>query len=134
MATLQVRNASFAKSVEGFGAYEPLEQAEFQPGEKVTVYAEIENFASASTPAGYETVLATSYQVVDSNGRRVDGGQFPDVSDVCRGRRRDFHLQYGVALPTRIYPDEYRLELTITDQQSGKIGQATLPFEIAAGP
>ena len=51
---------------------------------------------------------------------------------MCRGRRRDFHLQYGVTLPTRISPGEYRLELTITDQPSGKIGRASLPFEINA--
>jgi hypothetical protein len=99
----------------------------------VTIYAEVENFASNSTAAGYETVLGTSYQVVDSSGHRIDGAQFPDVTDVCKGRRRDFHLQYGVNLPTRISPGAYHLELTITDQRSGKIGHAALPFEINAG-
>ncbi|HMO87224.1 MAG TPA: hypothetical protein PKC18_20125, partial [Lacipirellulaceae bacterium] len=74
------------------------------------------------------------YQVLDAEGRRVDGGQFPDVKDVCRSQRRDFHLVYGVALPTGIYPGQYRLELTITDHPTGKIGHAALPFEIVAGP
>jgi hypothetical protein len=69
--------------------------------------------------------------VLDSTGRRVDGKQFPDVADKCRNRRRDFHMQYEFPLPTRIYPGEYVLELTITDHNSGKIGQTTLPFEIA---
>lgn len=132
MATLQVRNLAFAEKVDGFGAYEPLKEAKFEPGTPVTLYAEVENFASASTKDGYETQLATSYQVVDGSGRRIDAAQFPEVDDVCRGRRRDFHLQYGVTLPRRISPGEYRLELTITDQQSGKIGQASVPFEINA--
>ncbi len=130
LATLQIRNQSFVKSVDGFGAYEPLKHAEFQPGDSVTVYAEVDNFGSASTPAGYETSLGTSYQVLDATGRRVEGGQFPDVTDLCHSRRRDFHLQYGVGLPTGIYPGEYRLELTITDHRTGKIGQAVLPLEI----
>jgi hypothetical protein len=130
LAAMQIRNLSFVKRVDGFGAYEPLKQAEFRPGEQVMLYAEVENFTSTSTEHGYETALGTSYQVLDSTGKRVDGAQFPDVTDECRGRRRDFHLQYGVALPTGIYPGEYRLELTITDHRSGKIGQASLPFTI----
>jgi hypothetical protein len=131
LATLEIRNLAFVKSVDGFGAYEPLGAARFQPGEQAALYAEVENFRSESHEDGYRTALATSYQVVDKSGRRVEGGQFPEVSDVCRSRRRDFHMQYGVALPTRIYPGEYELELVITDQQSGKIGRASLPFEIA---
>jgi hypothetical protein len=132
LATLQVRNFMFVKSVDGYGAYEPQTVTRFQAGEQVALYAEVENFRSASGEDGYRTALATSYQVVDKTGRRVEGGQFPEISDVCRSRRRDFHMQYGVALPKRIYPGEYELELIITDQQSGKIGRASLPFEIAA--
>lgn len=132
LATLQIRNLAFVEKVEGFGAYAPLKRTQFDPGAAVSLYAEVENFASTSTAQGYETVLATSYQVVDGAGKRIDGAQFPDVTDVCRGRRRDFHLQYGVTLPVRISPGEYRLELTITDQRSGKIGHAEIAFEINA--
>ena len=130
LATLQIRNLEFVSSVDGYGAYEPLKQTSFQPGEQVILYAEVENYRSESTETGYVTSLSTSYQVVDNNGKRVDGGQFPDVVDRCKNRRRDFHIQYGIALPTRIYPESYRLELIVTDNQSGKIGQATLPFTI----
>jgi hypothetical protein len=132
IATLQLKNLSFVKSVDGYGAYEPLETTLFEPGAAVTIYAEVENFASTSTPEGYETLLATSYQILDEGGRRIDGAQFPEVSDVCRGRRRDFHLKYGLTLPTRISPGKYQMRLTITDQRSGKIGSADLPLEINA--
>jgi fermentation-respiration switch protein FrsA (DUF1100 family) len=132
IATLQLKNLSFVKRVDGYGAYEPLESARFEPNAAVTIYAEVENFASTSTAEGYETLLATSYQILDEGGRRIDGAQFPEVSDVCRGRRRDFHLQYGFTLPTRISPGKYQMRLTITDQRSGKIGSADLPLEINA--
>jgi hypothetical protein len=132
IATLQLKNLSFVKRVDGYGAYEPLETTQFEPGAAVTIYAEVENFASTSTAEGYETLLATSYQILDESGRRIDGAQFPEVADVCRGRRRDFHLQYGITLPTRISPGKYQLRLTITDQRSGKIGSADLPLEINA--
>lgn len=134
LATLQIRNLSFVDSVDGFGAYSPRKRAAFRPGQKATVYAEIDNFASTSTEAGYQTTLGTSYQVLDSTGRRIDGKQFPDVEDVCRNRRRDFHMQYQFSLPAKIDPGAYELELTITDHNSGKIAQATIPFEIAGQP
>lgn len=130
LATLQIRNLSFVNSVDGYGTYEVHESREFRAGDPVTLYAEVENLRSESTPEGYEASLSTSYEVVDASGQRVDGRQFPDVEDLCQSPRRDFHMQYGVSLPTRIYPGEYQLRLTITDQLSHKIGQASVPFVI----
>ncbi len=130
LATLQLRNLAFVDSVDGYGIYRRRETREFRPGDQVTLYAEVENFRSESTKEGYRTALSTSYEVVDASGQRVDGRQFPDVEDICQNPRRDFHMQYGVALPTRIYPGEYQLRLTITDQLSHKIGQTSVPFEI----
>jgi len=130
LATMQVRRLSFVDSVAGYGSYEVHDEASFRPGTQVTLYAEVENFTSESTRDGYRTRLGTSYEVVDRNGKRVDSAQFPEVEDLCRNPRRDFHMQYTVTLPTRIYPDQYELRLVITDQQSQKIGQASLPFEI----
>lgn len=130
LATLQVRRLSFVDSVEGYGAYEPREESKFRPGDQVVLYAEIENFSSESTKDGYRTRLGTSYEVVDKSGKRVDSAQFPEVEDLCRTARRDFHMQYTVTLPMRIYPEQYEIRLIITDQQSHKIGQASVPFEI----
>jgi hypothetical protein len=130
LASLRIRNLSFVESVDGFGAYEPSEGAKFTPGQKVMLYAEVENFTSNASEAGFATSLGTSFKVLDEGDRLVDGKQFPDVQDSCRNRRRDFHMQYELALPERIYPGPYKIELTITDHHSGKIGQATLPFEI----
>lgn len=130
LASLQVRNMSFVSSVDGFGLYDELDQAKFSPGEQVSLYCEVQNFQSRSTKEGYQTRLGTSYEVVDLNGQRVDAREFPDVEDICRNTRRDFHMQYGIDLPTRIYPGKYELRVIITDQLSQKIGQTSVPFEI----
>jgi hypothetical protein len=131
LATLDVRNLTFVESVDGYGAYKPARESQFEPGQQVTLYAEVENFHSETIEQGFRISLGTSYQVVDESGRRVDGGQFPDVLDQCKNRRRDLHIQYGIPLPTRIYPGGYQLQLIVTDNQTGKIGQASLSFEIA---
>ena len=130
LATLQIRNLSIVESVNGYGNYTPRETLEFKPGDPVSLYAEVENLQSESTADGYHSSVSTSYEVIDISGQRVDGRQFPDVKDLCRTPRRDFHMQYGVNLPTRIYPGEYQLRLTVTDQLSHKIGQASVAFVI----
>lgn len=130
LASLQVRNLTFADKVDGYGLYEPHTDTKFHPGDQVTLYTEVENFRSESTKNGFRTSLATSYEVLDPQGRRVDGAQFPEVEDICQNPRHDFHMQYGLALPTRIYPGSYELRLTITDQLSNKIGHSAIPFEI----
>lgn len=131
LATLQVRSLTFVESVGGYGEYTLHEEAKFRPGESVTLYAEIENFTSESTKEGHRTRLGTSFEILDQNGKRVDSAQFPEVEDLCKTPRRDFHMQYTITLPTRIYADEYEIRLIVTDEQSQKIGQASLPFEIA---
>jgi hypothetical protein len=131
IAALEVQNLAFCESIRGFGIYEPLEQPKFRAGEQVKLYAEVANYKCDQTAEGFRTVLATSYEVLDVSDQRVDSGEFPQVEDVCRSRRRDFHIQYGVNLPSRIYPGKYRLELTIEDMQSRKLGRASVEFEIA---
>jgi hypothetical protein len=131
LATLDVRNLTFVESVDGYGAYQSARKTQFEPGQKVTLYAEVENYHSESTEQGNRVSLGTSYKIVDESGRRVDGGQFPDVLDQCKNHRRDFHIQYAIPLPKRVYPGSYQLQLIVTDNQTGKIGQASLPFKIA---
>jgi len=130
LATLNVRNLTFVDSVDGFGVYQEHEETKFRPGDQVMLYAEVENFRSQSSKEGFHTKLSTSYEVLDESGKRVDGAQFADVEDLCRNQRRDFHMQYGVPLPTHIYAGHYKLQLTITDLLSHKIGQMDVPFEI----
>lgn len=129
-AALQVRNLEIVESVDGFGEYQLRERRQFRPGDQVTLYAEVENFTSTSTEKGHRTLLGTSYHLLDQTGQTIDGGQFPDVEDHCQSRRRDFHMQYGIALPRDIGAGEYELRLTVTDTLSNKLGQASTSLTV----
>jgi len=131
LATLSVRNLTFCKQVYGFGDFDRKSPAKFKLGDQVTLYAEIENFRSESTEKGYHTALATSYEVLDKHGNRVEQGEFDVVDDYCGRTRRDFYIEYTFALPKRIYPNQYQLKLIIRDRLSGKIGHSVVDFEIA---
>jgi hypothetical protein len=130
LSSLSLRNLSFCKAVYGYGAIEPYENDTFSPGQHVLLYVEVENYHSTSSEKGFSTSLGTSYEVLDEHGKRVTSGDFPDVNDTCRSRRRDFHMQLGLTLPDNIAAGRYQLQLLVKDRQSDKIGNAKASFEI----
>ena len=111
---------------------EPYENDTFTPGEQVSLYVEVENYHSSSSEKGYCTLLGATYELLDDNGKRVSGGDFPDVDDCCRSRRARF--SHSVRAFWRPKPlRRYRVELVVKDRQSDKLGHATVPFEIRSG-
>jgi hypothetical protein len=130
VGALSLHNLSFCKNVYGYGALEPYETDTFTPGQQVSLYVEVENYHSESTEKGFCTLLGATYELLDEKGKRVSGGDFPDVDDCCRSRRRDFHIQFGLNLPNNLTPGRYRAEVVVKDRQSDKLGHASVPFEI----
>lgn len=129
-APLVVRNLAFVTDVQSYGSFRPFESYSFKPGQRVLLYAEIDNFKSTETPRGYHTSLQSSYQIFDSQGRRVAEHDFGTNEEYCRNPRRDFFIGYEFVLPKRIYPGKHTLQLTVTDLNADKVGQSSIEFTI----
>jgi hypothetical protein len=132
LAPLCVRNLSFCTEVRSYGCTKRFEKYEFQPDQEVLLYAEIENFASESTPRGYHTLLKSSYQVFDAKGQRVADHSFAATEEHCQNCRRDFFIGYHLRLPKELAAGKYRMKLTIEDLKSRKVGRASVEFEVKA--
>ena len=83
LSSLAVRNLTFCQKVYGYGDFDKPPQEGYKPAQQVTLYAEVDNFRSESTDKGYHTSLATSYEVLDQAGNRVEGGEFATVEDLA---------------------------------------------------
>ncbi len=146
-ANLAIGNLTFCRRVTSFGVYEPFtakESAratsqfvnrsptyEFAANQEVLLYAEIQNFASLATEKGYHTLLRPSYQIFDSQGRRLGSVVELDEShDYCQRPRTDFFVCYHIYLPTRIDPGAYKLKLTIEDVHGRKVQENSVDFSI----
>jgi hypothetical protein len=134
---LEIKNLAFCERVDYYGWYTEFPRYEFQPRQQVILYVEIENFAAEyKPPAGYETELHGSYEILDTSGQIVASRQLPADREVCRNYRRDYFLAYRIYLPESIAPGRYRLELTIEDlkarssYQGRKLGEGTIEFTI----
>jgi hypothetical protein len=134
---LQLKNIAFCEWVEHFGKYAEFARKEFQPKQQVILYVEVDNFAAEhKAPAGYETELNGSYEILDSRGELVASRQLQPDKEICRNYRRDYYLAYKMYLPENIAPGRYRLELTIEDMkargkyQGRKLGEGVIEFAI----
>ncbi len=130
VASLTLRNFTICKKVYGYGVLDPYTDAWFVPGQSITLYVEVENYHSRSSDKGYSTLLSSSYELFDEDGKRVAGDVFPDVADLCRSRRRDFHVQYSLALPQKLIPGRYRLQLVVHDRQTDEIANSSVDLEV----
>jgi hypothetical protein len=130
VSTLDIRNAAFCTRVDSFGRYEEFEKYEFQPGQEVLFYVEIDNFATKQTAEGFESAFQATYQILDPTGRPVFDQELPLQSEICRNRRRDLFIAYQIWMPRRIYPGPYTLQLTVEDLKGNKFGQTTCSFAV----
>lgn len=134
---LEVRNLVFCERVDHFGWYSEFPRKEFQPKQQVILYAEVDNFAAEQKgPAGYETELQGSYEILDSSGQIVASRQLQLDKEICRNYRRDYFLAYRIYMPDNLPPGRYRLELTVEDlkarskYQGRKLGDGMIEFTI----
>ncbi len=131
VSNLEVRNATFCTEVDGFGVVSKFPQYAFKSDQELLLYCELDNFVSTHTEGkGYETQLQGSYEIVDSNGRRIADQLLPMDSHLCRNQRRDYFIAYRIYMPQKIEAGKYQLKLTVEDMKGRKFGQSTLDFQI----
>ena len=125
LGSLSLRNLSFCKNVYGYGAIEPFENDHSRPASRFRCTSKWKTITASRPRKGYCTSLGSTYEMLDEKGKRVSGGEFPDVDDCCRSRRRDFHIQYGLSLPGETGPGP--LSVAVGRSKTGKATRAGTP-------
>ncbi|NLS90581.1 MAG: hypothetical protein GXX96_00155 [Planctomycetaceae bacterium] len=129
-APLFVRNLAFITSVDSYGAYTPFDDYNFQPGQAVLLYAEVENFCCKETARGYHTSLRSSYEIFDSSRQKVADHEFSTNDEYCKNARRDFFTVCEFRMPEKLQPGKYELRLTVADLNGDKAGESSITFHI----
>jgi len=127
---LRVASLAMCTRVDGFGNFEPI--THFSAGREypVILYCEIENFSSRLNGNKYwETNLTQECLLYNATGQRIWEDKRTAIADTCRNRRRDFFVVKMIRIPP-LTAGQYSLKVTITDPQSNRGTQATLPLQI----
>ena len=129
-APLALNHLAFCTEVNSFGVYKKFPKYAFKHGEEVLLYAEVDNFTSTTTEAGYHTALHSSVQILDRRGDRVASQDFAVTEENCRNLRHDFFVRYFLNIPKSLAAGDYTLQLTVEDTQGNKTAQANIPFSV----
>jgi hypothetical protein len=127
---LDVQSVAFCTEIISYGQVKRFATTRFDPGQKVILYCEIDNFVAEKTAEGYETELQGSYEIFDDQGAKVAGQVLPTDRQRCDHYLRDYFIAYQMHLPAQLTPGKYRLELTMECAKGKKYGQGSLPLEI----
>ena len=129
-AILEVRNMAFCREVQSYGSIKQFEKREFSPGQRLLLYAEIDNFHSENTAKGYHTSLRSSFQIFDGSGHQIDKRVSTTTEEHCLSPRRDYFIGCDFLLPTNISPGRHTLKLTVEDLKSHKVGESSIDFTV----
>ena len=125
-----VQNACFASRVRAWGVVDRFETAQFQPGQEVIVYFELDQLMSRESAEGHTTRIDTVLRLVDASGRRVHEWTFEPLEETCGSHRRDYFARYLVAFPPETPAGSCRLEVVVTDTIAGRTAQANMPLDV----
>lgn len=129
-ATLQVKNLALCRKIMSYGSFEKFPEYEFAAGQPVLLYAEVDNFTSQQTPQGYKTVLKSSLEIQDLQGKQVWPQEFKATEDVCRNQRRDYFHSYQFTIPAKMTAGTYVLKLAVEDEPAHKVAEGNLRFSV----
>jgi hypothetical protein len=129
-ADLRIGTLAVCTRVDGFGNYEPITHLFANREYPVILYCEIENFSSHLNAAkNWETNLTQECLLYNASGQRIWEDKRTNIADTCRNRRRDFFVVKMLRIPP-LAVGTYSLKITITDPQTNRGTQATLPLQI----
>jgi hypothetical protein len=129
-APLTVRNVTFCTAVQYYGSYDAVKPAEFAPGQKVLIYAQVENFHTEQSPKGFHTAVKFNWQILDSRGNRVGDYVATTSEDHSLTPKHEFFLTKLFYLPDTISSGHYTLQFTVEDTLGHKVGQASTELTI----
>lgn len=125
-----VQNACFASRVRAWGVVDRFETSQFDAGQELIVYFELDQLSSREAPDGHTTRVDAVLRLVGEDGRRIHEWTFEPLEETCRGHRRDYFARYLVELPATLDPGHCRLEVIASDTIAGRTAHASLPMEI----
>jgi hypothetical protein len=136
-AQLAIPTVAFCTKVSGYGVYQPMPSSRFPAGRnnQMIVYCETANFTSIQgSDRIWRTRLKQDMVLYTDTGLAV-WPEKPDaatVVDESRNRRHDFFIPRLIQLPSSLAAGKYVLKITLTDEESNRIVEASTPLEIVS--
>lgn len=132
LTSLQISRFEICSRVRSFGRIDPFQFNEFIPGQRILLYAEVENVASELTADGshrtkFEAQL-TLFEEGDTEARETV--KLPDITDEASSERSDYYQSFELNLPSHLQSGEYLIRLRLRDRISGRTAESFAAFRV----
>ena len=126
LAKLQVYRLQFCSRVDGFGMLTPLPTVEFEPGQRMLLYAGVRDFAAELTVEGFHRSEFAAEIVFarESDGGIVDTIRLAGIEDRCDEKRTDFFQTFELTAP--LLEGGYVVKLHLKDLISNQVASSSV--------
>jgi len=130
LAQLTIPRIILCDRIDGFGSVAEFPTANFEPGQRILVYTELQNFRSELTAAGrYRSEFAAVLEFLrEGEDEVVDTIRVPQIEDLCDVERTDYFQSFELTLPA--LEGKYLMRLRLRDQLSLQTAVAELEFTV----
>ena len=133
LSTMKIRRLNFCNRIDGFGVFSVFPNSDFNAGQPLLLYAEIENYKSEVTSDGqYRSEFSAMIEFLREGETEPITSRtirLPEIQDLCSTERTDYFQSYELTIPS-LSPGKYTLRLRIRDQLSLQTATTDLPFDI----
>jgi hypothetical protein len=130
LAKLEIRRLQFCSRIDGFGDISAFPTADFEPGQRLLLYAGVRNFRSELTSEGrYRSEFAAVVEFLrEEDGEVLERIRLPQIPDECDEERTDYFQSFELTAP--VLEGNYIVRLQLRDQLTRQTAEARLRMTI----
>ncbi|MFM8478994.1 MAG: hypothetical protein ACKOEO_24670 [Planctomycetaceae bacterium] len=130
LSRLEIYRLQFCTRIDGFGNATSFPTADFEPGQRLLLYAGVRNFRSELTGEGrYRSEFAAVVEFLrEEDGEVLERIRLPQIPDECDEERTDYFQSFELTAP--VLEGNYRVRLHLRDQLTQQTAEAGLQMTI----
>lgn len=130
LAKLDLYRLQFCSRIDGFGIVTEFPTSDFEPGQRLLLYAGLRNFRSERTSEGrYRTEFAAVIEFLrEEDGEVVETIRLPEIPDECDEERTDYFQSFELTAPA--LEGTWFVRIRISDQLGRQTAESQLKLTI----
>ncbi len=130
LSQLEIYRLQFCTRIDGFGNATAFPTADFEPGQRLLLYAGVRNFRSELTGEGrYRSEFAAVVEFLrEEDGEVLERIRLPQIPDECDEERTDYFQSFELTAP--VLEGNYIVRLHLRDQLTRQTAESRLRMTI----
>ncbi|MDG1897484.1 MAG: hypothetical protein P8J37_21520 [Fuerstiella sp.] len=132
-AALRCRRLDICSRIFSYGRIETFPSNDFEPGQPILLYAELENFATRATATGTRlTSFDAQLQILhdDESAGPIETIDLSGITDEASSERSDYYQSFELTVPSHLARGTYHIRVRLRDRISGKATAEVVSFQV----